>query len=147
MSKQSAIITHIVNPFYQAGFIVAMIIVLTLVDHILPHDDTLFEVNAGAWIVGTAMILLFIIINTLVALRIEAIIPYWIKSIICFAGLFAFTYAWSYFLSGKHIDEVGSFRWLWMVLTMVYLVFFGIVRSMKRIVDFAIKQDDKLRGE
>ena len=147
MSKQSPIITHIVDPFYQAGFIVAMIIILTLVDHVLPHDDTLFEVNAGAWIVGTAMVLLYIIINTIVALRIEAIIPYWIKSVICFVGLFAFTYAWSYFLSGKHIDEVGSFRWLWMVLTMVYLVFFGIVRSMKRIVDIAIKQDDKLRGE
>jgi hypothetical protein len=50
-------------------------------------------------------------------------------------------------LSGKHIDEVGSFRWLWFVLTLVYMIFFAIARSMKRVVDIAIEQDDKLRGE
>jgi hypothetical protein len=33
------------------------------------------------------------------------------------------------------------------VLSLVYMVFFAIARSVKRIVDFANKQDDKLRGE
>ena len=124
-----------------------MMVVLTGLDYFMPHDDAFFKVNSGPWIVSTAMILLFIIVNTVVALRIETILPYWTMSIALYLGLLAFAYGWCYMLSGKHIDDVGSFRWLWMVLTMVYLVFFIITRSMKRIVDLAIKQDKKLRGE
>lgn len=147
MNKPSPLVTYFSKPVYQALFIIGMIIVLTLVDSFMPHDDDFFQVNAGSWIVSTAMVLLFIIINTVVALRIDNILPYWTQSVICFIFLLAFSYGWSYMLSGKHIDDVGSFRWIWIVLTMVYFVFFGIARSMKRIVDFAITQDNKLRGE
>lgn len=135
------------NPVFQVISVGALSLILTLIDSLFPHDDTLFEVNAGPWIVTTAMILFFIIVNTVVALRIVDIIPYWLRSLVCFVLLYGFSYGLSYLLSGKHIDDVGSFRWLWMVLGMVYLVFFIIVRSMKKIMDFAINQDKKLRGE
>src|SRR5688500_9386236 len=147
MMEESKLATFFLKPLHQAAIIVALIIVLTLVDNFMPHDDEFFKANAGPWIVSTAMVLLFIVINTVVALRIDFIVPYWTFSVACFVGLLAFSYGWCYMLTGKHIDEVGSFRWLWMVLAMVYFIFFGITRSMKRIVDIAIKQDKKLRGE
>lgn len=147
MNEQSKLATFFLKPLHQGGIILALIIVLTLVDNFMPHDDSFFKANAGPWIVSTAMILLFIIINTVVALRIDNVLPYWSFSIITYLAILAFSYAWCYLLTGKHIDEVGSFRWLWMVLTMVYLVFFIITRTMKRIMDVAIKQDKKLRGE
>ncbi len=147
MIEPSRLGIFFLKPLHQAGIIVCLIIVLTLIDNLMPHDDLFFKANAGPWIVSTAMVLLFIIVNTVVALRIEIIIPYWTWSILLFFGLLAFSYGWCYILTGKHIDEVGSFRWLWMVLTMVYFVFFIITRTMKRIVDIAIKQDKKLRGE
>jgi hypothetical protein len=147
MHKPSKLATIFVNPFYQALLVLAMILVFTLIDLAMPHRDDFFEVNSGPWIVTTAMILSFIILNSLVALRIEPIIPYWSKSVIIYLGLLAISYGWCYLLSGKHIDEVGSFRWLWFVLTLVYMIFFAIARSMKRVVDIAIDQDDKLRGE
>lgn len=125
----------------------SMTIVFSLIDLVLPHHNDLFEAKSGTWIVGTAMIFCFIIINSVVALRTEPILPYWSKSILIFVGLLAFTYGWCYLLTGKQIDDVGSFRWLWIVLTMVYFVFFIIARSMKRIVDIANEQDKKLRGE
>ncbi len=127
--------------------VAGMMIILTLLDNFMPQNNEFFNVNAGPWIVSTAMVLLFIILNTVVALRVKLFVPYWITSIVCFIALLAFAYGWSYLLTGKHIDDVGSFRWLWMVLTLVYFVFFIIVRSMKTIVDFAIRQDNKLRGE
>ena len=147
MNEPSRLGIFFLKPLHQAGMMVGMIIILTLVDNLMPHDDVFFKANAGPWIVSTAMVLLFIIINTVVALRIENVVPYWSFSILSFFALLAFSYGWCYILSGKHIDEVGSFRWLWMVLTMVYFVFFIISRTMKRIVDIAIKQDKKLRGE
>ncbi len=147
MNESLRLITIFQKPLNQAALIVGMIIVFTLVDYVLPHHYELFEINSGSWIVGTAMIFCFIIFNTIVALRSEPILPYWSKSVMIFIGLLVFTYAWCYMLTGKHIDEVGSFRWLWIVLTMVYLVFFIIARTMKRIVDIANEQDKKLRGE
>ena len=135
------------KPLHQGGVIVCFIVVLTLVDSFMPHDDLFFKAKSGPWIVSTAMILLYIIVNTVVALRIDNAVPYWIYSIITYFLLLAISYGWCFLLTGKHIDEVGSFRWLWMVLTMVYIVFFIITRTMKRIVDIAIKQDKKLRGE
>ncbi|HZV71444.1 MAG TPA: hypothetical protein VFG10_17950 [Saprospiraceae bacterium] len=147
MTEQSRLITIFEKPFNQVLLIAGMTIVFSLIDLIMPHHSKLLELNSGTWIVGTAMIFCFVIINTIIALRMEPILPYWSRSIVIFAGLLVFTYAWCYLLSGKHIDDSGGFSWLWIVLTMVYLVFFVIARTMKRIVDIANDQDKKLRGE
>ena len=147
MTEPNRLINIFQKPLYQAGLMAFMMMILTLLDFFMPHDDEFFKANAGPWIVSTAMILLFIVINTVVALRIDNILPYWTTSILSFVLLLSFAYGWCFLLSGKHIDDVGSFRWIWMVLGMVYLVFFIITRTMKRIVDIAIKQDKKLRGE
>jgi len=147
VTEQSKLVGIFSKPRYQVLLVVTMTIVFSLIDKMMPHHSEIEELNAGAWIIGTAMILCFIILNTVVALRIEPILPYWSKSVMYFFGLLVFVYGWSYVLSGKNIDEAGSFRWLWFVLMLVYMVFFAIARSMKRIVDMAIKQDEKLRGE
>lgn len=147
MNQPSKLLEFFMNPLHQAGVIALMIVIFTGVDAMMPHDDAFFKANAGPWIVSTAMVLLFIIINVIVSLRIDVVLRYWSFSLLFFIALLAFSYGWCYLLTGKHIDEVGSFRWLWMVLTMTYFVFFVITRTMKRIVDIAIKQDEKLRGE
>lgn len=147
MRESFKLATFFMKPLNQVAAILVLIVVLTGVDLLFPHDDTLFDIKSGPWIVSTAMILLFIVVNTVVALRIENILPYWSYSLIFYFALLAVAYGWCYLLTGKHIDEVGSFRWIWMVLTMVYFVFFIITRTMKRIVDLAIRQDKKLRGE
>lgn len=147
MNQPFKLATFFLKPLHQAAVILVLIILLTGIDLLFPHDDSLFDISSGPWIVSTAMILLFIVVNTVVALRIENILPYWSYSLLLYFGLLAVAYGWCYLLTGKHIDEVGSFRWIWMVLTMVYFVFFIITRTMKRIVDLAIRQDKKLRGE
>jgi hypothetical protein len=147
MTQPSKLVTIFEKPLHQAALVACMIIVFSLVDLILPTTNNLLEANAGPWIVSTAMVLCFVILNTIVALRIEQVVPYWSKSVLYFLGLLALSYAWCFLLTGKHIDEVGSFRWLWFVLTMVYMIFFAIAVSMKRIINIANKQDEKLRGE
>jgi len=147
MTQPSKLVAIFEKPLYQAALVASMILVFSLFDMLLPTTNNLLEVNAGPWIVATAMMLCFVILNTIVALRIEPIIPYWSTSVMLYLGLLAFSYGWCLLLSGKHIDDVGSIRWLWFVLTMVYMVFFTIARSMKRIIDIANRQDEKLRGE
>jgi hypothetical protein len=118
-----------------------------MVDYVLPHSNSVFEKDSGPWIVSTAMVLCFVILNSIIALRIESIVPYWSQSVIFYFALLAFSYGWSYLLSGLHIDDAGTIRWLWFVITLVYMVFFAIARSVKGIVDIANEQDEKLRGE
>ncbi len=147
MTEESRLITIFQKPLNQVALVVGIMIVFSLIDKIMPHHYELLEVNSGTWIIGTSMIFCFIILNAIVAFRTDIILPYWSKSISLFIGLLVVTYAWCYLLSGKHIDDAGGFSWLWIVLTMAYLVFFVIARSMKRIVDLANDQDKKLRGE
>lgn len=147
MTEESRLIALCQKPLNQAAFVVIMMIIFSLIDKVMPHHYELLEVNSGTWIIGTAMIFFFIILNAIVAFLTDIILPYWTKSILLFIGLLVFTYGWCYLLTGKHIDDAGGFSWLWIVLTMAYFVFFGIARSMKRIVDLANDQDKKLRGE
>ncbi|HJW30969.1 MAG TPA: hypothetical protein VJ508_17180 [Saprospiraceae bacterium] len=147
MTTPSKLVTLFSKPLYQVLLVATMTIVFTLVDKLFPHDTILLDAGSGTWVVATAMVLCYIILNSVVALRIEPILPYWSKSVTIYIGFLVFTYAWCYLLTGKQIDDVGSFRWLWLVLTLAYMVFFVIARSMKRIVDLAIKQDEKMRGE
>jgi len=147
MQKSSRLVTVFSKPLYQALLIGCMILLFTLVDYILPHSNSLFEKNSGPWIVATAMMLCYVILNSIVALRIEPIVPYWSQSVIYYFALLAFSYGWCYLLSGLLIDDAGSIRWLWFVITLVYMVFFAISRSVKNIVDIANRQDENLRGE
>lgn len=147
MKQPSRLVAIFEKPLHQAALVACMILVFSLIDLILPTTNNLLEANAGPWIVSTAMVLCFVILNTIVALRIDPVIPYWSKSVVYFFGLLALSYAWCFLLTGKHIDEVGSFRWLWFVLTMVHMIFFAIAISMKRIITIANEQDEKLRGE
>lgn len=142
MIASSRLIDIFEKPKHQAALSATLIVVLSLVDFILPHSTTLLEPNSGTWIVATAMVLCYVILNAIVALRIINVIPYWSQSVMFYLALLAFSYGWSYMLSGKTIDEVGSFRWLWFVLTLVYMVFFTIARSMKRIIDIANRQEE-----
>ena len=146
MKQSSKLVTVFSKPHYQALLVGCMILIFTLVDYVLPHSNSLFEKNSGPWIVSTAMVLCYVILNSIIALRIEPIVPYWSKSVIYYFALLAFSYAWSYLLSGLHIDDAGSIRWLWFVITLVYMVFFGIARSLKGIIDVADRQDENLRG-
>lgn len=147
MLAPSRLLTFVETPRNQALLAAALILILTLFDLMMPHQNNLLEAHSGSWIVATAMVLCYVILNALVALKVEQVVPYWSQSVMYYLGLLAFTYGWCFLLSGKQIDEVGSFRWLWFVLTMVYMVFFVIARSIKRIIDIANRQDERLRGE
>ena len=81
------------------------------------------------------------------SLKAASMNKYWSRSIMAFMGLLVVSGLLATVFSGLSIDEAGSFRWLFVVLTFGYLVFLSIVRLMKKIVDIAIEQDDRLRGE
>jgi hypothetical protein len=101
----------------------------------------------SAWVLMTACILFYALCSSVLSLRSAKINIYWRNAIFGFLILAVGSALVSTAVSGVSIDEAGSFRWIYVVLAIGYLVFLAIVRLMKRIVDIAIKQDDRLRGE
>jgi len=94
----------------------------------------------------TASILFYAICSSVLSLRSPDMNRYWRDSILAFVGLTVLSAVAATVISGVGIDEAGSFRWIFVVLAIGFLVFLSIVRVMKRIVDIAIKQDERLRG-
>ena len=137
---------RLVSPHWQGLTAAGMMTVLGILDLAMPHTDTYMEPGYSPWAITTAMLLCFIILNTLTVLRIGPDGPYLGRSAMVLVGLMTFGYLLSWGLSGRHIDEAGTFRWLWFVITFAWLVFFVIVRSVKRIVGIALREDERLRG-
>ena len=66
---------------------------------------------------------------------------YWGRSIYSFMGLALGSGLTAYLFSSLTISEAGSYRWIYVVLTVGYLVFLSIVTFMRRIVEFAQKEE------
>ena len=133
-------------PHWQGALAAGLMTLFGLIDLAMPHDDTFLDPGYSPWAIATAMILCFVILNTITVLRMDNDLPYWGRSAIVLVGLMAFGYLLCWMLSGRHIDEAGTFRWLWFVMVFVWLVFFVIVRSVRRIVGIALREDERLRG-
>lgn len=135
---------QILNPIHQALLAASLIVLLVLADTLFPHNDEFLDEGYSSWALATAVMLCFSLFNTILSLKFEKIITYWSRSALSLIALMVFSYAICYFISGKHIDEAGTFRWLWLVVIFTWLIFFTIARSMKRIVEIALKQDRDL---
>jgi hypothetical protein len=137
----------LVNPFIQGGIIAAMILLFVGVEAFMKWTGLSEPDQNFPWITSTSLILFYIIANSVISLKAKSIAKYWGKSITTFILLLVLGSLFAYMVSGMTIDEAGTFRWIYFVLTLGYLIFLAIVQTMKRIVDIAIKQDKRLRGE
>ena len=136
-----------INPYYQGGFVLVASLVISLILKLLVITG-LFEVAPiNYWIIGAAFILFYAMLNSLLSLGSKNPNSYWAQSIFSFVVVAVLTGLIAYLLSGLNIYEASSMKWIYTVLTMVYIIFLTIVRLMRKIVEIAIKQDKKLRGE
>jgi len=64
-----------------------------------------------------------------------------VLAMLSFSILAAVSAGVAYFFSALSIAEIGPYKWIYFVLTFGYLVFLSILGFMKRIVDFAERED------
>jgi len=79
--------------------------------------------------------------NALLSLGTKAVGKYWSISIACYAALAAVAIVFARLYSGYWIDDAGSYRWIFLVLTFGYLVLLSIVSMMRGIVSFAEREE------
>lgn len=135
------------DPVLQAAIVGVVAVIIAGLEKLANVISMIDSEPRSPWIIMTSFILFYALFNSILSLKSSRLNRYWGRGIMSFIGLCVVTIAISTAFSSLSIDEAGTFRWLFLVLAVGYLVFLTIVRLMRKIVDIAIKQDEKLRGK
>lgn len=127
-----------------------MVLGLTLILQVLVYlafQPENFDGKLDFWIIACAMLLFYVVINSVFSFASQDRMQYYGRSIAGFVGLALIGGGFSYLFSGIALAEAGSFTWIYTVMTIIFIVFLTIVNLMRKIVDIALKQDKNLRNE
>ncbi len=130
-----------IDPFLQAalffGAAVAFMLLTLLFNQTGWYDaDRLFP-----WSIATAMLLLYAVFNSLMSLNATSSLRYWGRSVYGFIGLAFVNGLAAWLFSGVPLGEAQSYRWIYIVVTIGFLVFLTMVNLMRKIVSFAEKEE------
>lgn len=129
------------DPILQAALALCGTIVFTLVAMLVRLTGLLWVSERFAWMSSAAFVLLFAVFNSVFALAAKDTLKYWGRSIYSFLGLAVLSGLAAYFLSSIPLADAGSYRWIYVVLTFGYLVFLSMMTFMKKIVEFAQREE------
>jgi len=93
------------------------------------------------WVVAASFLLFFAVFNSVFSLSTDDMNKYWLRSIISYFSLAIISAGLAYLASSISFNDAGTIRWIFIVLTFVYLIFLSIVNFMKRIVSFAEREE------
>ncbi len=94
-----------------------------------------------AWSIGSALTLFFAMMNSLLSLRAVSFAKYWGTSMYSYLALAFGTGMAAWGFSGIPLGEAGSYRWIYIVVSVGFVVFLSMVNFMKIIVRFAEKEE------
>ncbi len=147
INKDQSIFARNVSPFVQAGFVLCLILIFNLFGKLFSVLGVSMIKTGSPWLTFTAFLLFFALINSVLSISAPSQNKYWLYSIISYVLLGISGGLIAYLFSGLNMDEAGSYRWIIFVFTLCYIIFLSMVRTMKKIVTIAQKQDKRLRGE
>ncbi|MEL7020983.1 MAG: hypothetical protein AAGK47_05205 [Bacteroidota bacterium] len=129
------------NPFIQAGIILVSMITVVLLSKFVNAAGIIEVGPRFSWMSAASFMLFFAVFNSVFSLASKSLNYYWGRSIMAFLGVATSMAGVAYLFSGLSIDEAGSYRWIFIVVTFGYLVFLSIMGMMKGIVEFAQREE------
>lgn len=129
------------SPIAQAVVVLAGALVLMLCGWLLTITRIYPAEPLFAWSIATAFMLLFAMLNSLMSLRADSFAKYWGRSMYSYLGLALCTGLAARLFSGIPLREAGTYRWIYIVVTVGFLVFLSMVNFMKKIVQFAEREE------
>ncbi|MEO0338913.1 MAG: hypothetical protein AAF242_06840 [Bacteroidota bacterium] len=128
------------NPIFQAALVFGGVLLTIAMGAILKTSGMGMS-ERWPWMCATSFMLFFAMFNSVFALTSKTLSKYWGKSIYSFLGLAFISGLMAYMSSGLSINEAGSYRWIYIVVTIGYMIFLGMATMMRTIVDFAQKEE------
>ncbi|GAB5553548.1 MAG: hypothetical protein Sapg2KO_31390 [Saprospiraceae bacterium] len=129
------------NPIIQAIGIYLGVLVMIAGGAMVKGTGLMPVSERFPWMCAAAFMLFFAMFNSVFALSSPNINKYWGKSIYSFLGLAALAGFTAWITSSLSINEAGSFRWIYIVVTIGYMIFLSMVTMMRTIVDFAQREE------
>ena len=142
MSKsQTSFFYKAYDPVLQAVIIFGAGIVVTILSKLVNWIGLIEVGERFPWMSAAAFLLFFAVFNSIFCLSSKDMNKYWGRSMLSFVALAFSSGLMAWWFSSIPIGEAGSYKWIFVVVGIGFLVFLSMVGFMKRIVEFAEKED------
>lgn len=128
-----------ITPYHQAAISVALGFLFMLT--CLGFEDTLALRPEKPWVFASTFLLFYAIFNIVFSFNAKNTEKYWTQAVVGFVASVLGLSAFAYLISGLSINDAGSIRWIFIVITVSYLIFMSMARAMRFIVEFAQKEE------
>ncbi|HFC00537.1 MAG TPA: hypothetical protein ENJ53_07005 [Phaeodactylibacter sp.] len=137
--KQTKHFTHFnsQHPTHQAAVVLGSSVITMVLAKAATMSGIADFKEILPWIIATSFILFYVVFNTVFGLQTDDMNKYWVQSLISYAGLAIISGGLAYLFSSVSLNEAGTIKWIFYILTFAYLVFLSVVKFIKRIVTFA----------
>ncbi len=141
MSITTLLNKKINDPLVQAAILVTTGLTMMSLNWAFNHWGIVKTRALFPWSLATALALFFALLNSLLSLKAESFAKYWGRSMYSYMGLVFGLSSLAWLFSGIAIREAGTYRWIFIVVTFGFLVFLSMVNFMKKIVNFAEREE------
>ena len=138
---KNSLYTKAYNPVLLAGLIFGAHLVVVLISKLIGLTGLVEVGPRFPWLSAASFLLFYAVFNSIFSLSSNNANWYWPRSVFSFVGLAIANGLLAWLLSSLSINEAGSYRWIFLVVSVGYLVFMSIMGFMKRIVDFAQREE------
>ncbi len=130
-----------ISPLRQAIYVSGVAIALMAGGWIVGLSGLMAVENLFAWSIAAAFMLLFALLNSVMSLNAPNFAKYWGASMYSYmlVGAANGLAAWAF--SGIPLNEAGTYRAIFIVVTFGFFVFLSLVNFIKRIVQFAEREE------
>ena len=147
VNSDKSIFEYDIPPFVQAGVVAIGITVFILISEAAGATG-LSDIDGGTpWLIAVSLTFFYAIGNSVMSLASEDQNKYWLHSILGYVLLALLGGGIAYLASGESMDVYGSYKWLYVMFAIGHVFFLSLVRTIRKIVTIAKKQDSRLRGE
>jgi uncharacterized membrane protein len=129
------------TPYLQAVVVFGGVLLFNGFGFLLKVSGALEISDRFPWMVAASFMLLYAMFNSIFSISATNRTSYWGASIYSFLGLAAASGFLAYLISGIGIRDAGSYWWIYIVVTVGYLVFVSMVGAMRNIVEFAQREE------
>jgi hypothetical protein len=130
-----------IPPLRQAMYMSGAAIALMAGGWVVGQTGLMAVEDLFAWSIAAAFMLLFALLNSVLSLNAVSFAKYWgasMYSYLLVAGANGLA-AWGF--SGIPLQEAGTYRAIFIVVTFGFLVFLSLVNFIKQIVQFAEREE------
>jgi membrane-bound metal-dependent hydrolase YbcI (DUF457 family) len=129
------------NPILQAGIVLGAILAVMIGGAFIKSTGLIEVGDRFPWLTAASFMLFFAMFNSIFSLSAKEMNQYWSRSMMSFMGLALASALLAWLFSSISINDAGSYRWIFIVVTIGYLVFMSMMRMMKNIVEFAEREE------